>query len=133
MRLRYRRSGRRNAERGFTIIELCVVAAFIAVLATIVFLLFANLPARARIAQAQADARTLASAASLYVSHMGAVPPTLAALTSPATNFQGESAGPFIGAVPTPPAGWAVYVYSSSTSGTFSITTSGDNTTVTVP
>jgi type II secretory pathway pseudopilin PulG len=125
--------GRLSDERGFTIIELCIVATFITILATIAVALYANLQVRARIAQAQSDARTLGSSASMYISHMGAVPPTLTALTAPAVNAQGQTAGPFIGSVPTPPAGWAAYTYNSSTSGTFSISTSGDNTTVNIP
>ncbi len=125
--------GRLSDERGFTIIELCVVATFIAILATIAVMLYANLQVRARIAQAQSDARTLGSSASMYISHMGAVPPTLTALTAPAVNGLGETAGPFIGSVPAPPAGWVAYTYTSSTSGTFSISTSGDNTTVSIP
>jgi Tfp pilus assembly protein PilE len=118
---------------GFTLIELSIVAAFIMILSMIAVMMYANFHARARIAQAQADARTLASAASMYVSHMGAAPPTLAALTAPAVNLDGDSVGPFIASLPAPPAGWAAYAYTSSSTGTFSIATSGDNTTVVVP
>jgi predicted transcriptional regulator len=51
----------------------------------------------------------------------------------------GQTAGPFIGSVPTPPGGgsptWSAYTaaYSSSSDGTFSLTASGDGTTVIVP
>lgn len=129
MRLRYRRPG----QRGFTLIELVMVVALIAILTAIAVPLYADFLARARIAQAQADARTVASAVSAYVSHMGATPPALTNLTSPATNAEGQSAGPFMAGLPTPPVGWAAYAYTSSTAGTFSITTSGDSTTVSVP
>ena len=129
MRAEYRRSRR----RGFTLIELVIVVALIAILTAIAIPLYADFLARSRIAQAQADSRTLASAVSAYASHMGATPATLASLTAAATNPQGQSAGPFMAGLPTPPVGWVAYVYTSSTAGTFSITTSGDSTTVSVP
>ena len=133
MKRRCSEAGRLADQRGFTLIELSIVAAFIAILATISFLLYVNLQVRARVAQAQSDARSLASAATLYTAHVGAMPPSLTALTSPALNPDGESAGPFMASLPTPPTGWAAYAYTSSSAGTFSITTSGDNTTVIVP
>jgi hypothetical protein len=48
------------------------------------------------------------------------------------TNGQGQVAGPFIAAIPTPPSGWSTaYGYAATTaSGVFTITASGDGTTV---
>jgi Tfp pilus assembly protein PilE len=82
-----------------------IVVAIIGILAAIAIPVHANVQARARVAKAQADTRTLASAVALYTGHMGGMPGTLTALTAPAVKGMNQSAGPFMASVPTPPPG----------------------------
>jgi type IV pilus assembly protein PilA len=135
-RLRYGRERGLAGQRGFTLIELMIVVAIIGILAAIAIPLYGNIQSRARIGKAQADARTLVSAVSMYQMHMGSLPSGLADLNTQQTNDLGQVAGPFMPSTPSPPSGgnpaWSSYTY-TSTSGSFSVTASGDGVTVVAP
>jgi hypothetical protein len=105
-----------------------LITVLLALVLAILIPLYANVGSRARIAKADADVRALAKATSMYRDHMGRLPATLDELTRRATNSRAEAAGPFIDALPSPPAGYEPYRFEPRPDGTFTISSKGDHT-----
>jgi len=126
-----------STQRGFARAAL-IAAVFFGAVCAFAMWLNINWQRGAHIEGARDSAGKIYSAVMAYRAHMGALPADLTALTRPAVNRLNQRAGPFLDKVPAPPhaytgAPWSVYVYTSSTAGTFSITATGDGTTITVP
>lgn len=120
-RLGWRRWHRRPRHRITTGRELIL---WIIVIITTVGLaagLYGNPAQRPRSAKAQADARALVSAVSVYRLETGRLPDTLADLTRPVKAIDGREVGPFLLMVPASPSGWLPYRYEQHGDGTFSI------------
>ena len=122
-----------GTQRRVTLAELMIVAATLGILASIAIPLHVNAQARARIEQAQADLQMLALGVRKYTDHMGTLPGALTALTAQAKNGLNQSAGPFITFMPLTPWGGPYTYTPNAGAGTFSISASGDGTTITVP
>ena len=119
-------------KRGFSLLELLIVMFVITILSTISITIYHNVQSRSRIAKAQADTQTLASAVGAFQAHMGQMPLALAELNIAQTNISGQVAGPFMAADAIPPAGWT-YTYASGGPGGYTITATGDSTTIIRP
>ena len=135
---RCQRRARLRRSDGFTLIELLIVVAVIGILTAIGIATYTTMQQSARVAKAQADIRAIATAASHYLAHTGTIAPSINSLMVTVTNPMGQTAGPFLGAIPTPPVSgsptWSAYTYVPDVAGgTFPVTATGDGTTVVVP
>jgi hypothetical protein len=69
-----------------------------------------------------ADTRAIEGAIVAYASQTGHLPGSLEDLTRTGVNNAGVTVGPFLSAVPKPPAGSAPYRYEITTAGGFRVT-----------
>jgi hypothetical protein len=90
-----------------------------------------DLPA-AHAAKALGDAQAIAAAVKMYQTTFSALPDSLAALTLQ-TTVDGVTGGPFLRAIPAPPAGWSAYAYEKRADGSFAVTAAGEDGTVSAP
>src|SRR5437870_12687204 len=91
-----------TSQQFIPLLYLTIVVAIIGILAAIAIPLYANVQARARIAKAQADSRTLASAVSMYTAHMGVLPTRSEERRVGEAGSPQRAAGPFMEMIPTP-------------------------------
>ncbi|HET7875925.1 MAG TPA: hypothetical protein VFN71_10435 [Methylomirabilota bacterium] len=86
----------------------------------------------ARITSARANADVLVGAVRTYAATCGQLPDSLEALTTGAP-VGAAPCGPFLRTLPAVPQGWTAWAYDRRADGSFTITASGDSTTVRVP
>lgn len=117
-------------QNGLTFKEVIFVVAAIGLIAAIAIPHLRTIAQRAPQYRARADTVSLACAINRYAGHTGLRPAVLADLTAEVTDSRGQPAGPFLSAIPSPPAGWTGYTYSAKMEGTYTITSAGDGHTV---
>ena len=89
-----------------------VVVIVVGIMAFIAIPMYASVGSRARHSKATSDIRAISAAIAQYREHTGSSPATLADLTVAATNSQGQTAGPLLETLPTPPCcGRSQYTY----------------------
>jgi hypothetical protein len=90
-----------------------------------------DLPA-AHATKALGDVQAIAAAVKIYQTMFSALPDSLASLTLQ-TTVDGVTGGPFLRAIPAPPAGWSSYAYEKRADGSFAVTAAGEGRTVSAP
>jgi type IV pilus assembly protein PilA len=110
--------------KGFTLVELLVVVAIMALLLSLVFVLFSSARAKSRDAKREAEIKSLQTALGIYVTNSGVYP----VYTGPITGTDAMSSALLTsGAIPDIPkdpinSGNYVYTYDSTDGRTYTIT-----------
>jgi general secretion pathway protein G len=100
-----------RAQRGFTLVELMVVVAIVALLASIVIPNYVHARAQASVSQSEANLKQIATSLELYYADNQAYPATGAGTVTPA--LFGGSANPYLTATPTNALGRKEYEYAN--------------------
>lgn len=99
----------RSGQRGFTLLEIIIVVAIIAILSTVVAVNFMGEPEKARVARAKQDVSSLVSALQLYKLDNFSYPSTQQGLDALKTRPSGSPAAPnwkpYVSSLPTDPWG----------------------------
>ncbi len=98
-----------RAQRGFTLVELMVVVAIVALLASIVIPNYVHARAQASVSQSEANLKQIATSLELFYADNQAYPATGAGTVTPA--LFGGAANPYLTATPTNALGRKEYEY----------------------
>ena len=100
-----------RAERGFTLVELMVVVAIIALLAAIIIPNYVHARAQASVSQSEANIKQIATSLELYYADNQAYPPTAGGTVTPA--LFGGAVNPYLTATPTNALGRKEFAYAT--------------------
>lgn len=106
-----------NRERGFTLIELMIVVAIIAILAGVLIPNFVHARAQTATAACESNLRAIATAAELYFTDNQAYPATTATVDRTFGSANGAASGTYLNNTPIDPA--------ATTSGRYAFTNDG--------
>jgi general secretion pathway protein G len=101
----------RRAQRGFTLVELMVVVAIVALLAAIIIPNYVHARAQASVSQSEANLKQIATSLELYYADNQAYPATGAGTVTP--DLFGGAANPYLTATPTNALGRKEYLYAN--------------------
>ena len=104
-----------RSERGFTLVELMVVVAIIALLAAIIIPNYVHARAQAAVSQSEANMKQISTALELYYSDKQTYPPGSAAVTP---DLFGGAGNQYLASTPTNAQGHAEYSYTFATTPT---------------
>jgi general secretion pathway protein G len=109
-----------DGERGFTLVELMVVVAIIAILAGVLIPNFAHARAQAQTSACEANLQAIAEAAEVYYAATSTYPNSTNAIDT--TFGDGHTNGAYLNIVPVDPAGPGSYTFVNNGAGGYVIT-----------
>jgi prepilin-type N-terminal cleavage/methylation domain-containing protein len=103
----------KDGERGFTLVELMVVVAIIAILAAVLMPNFAHARAQAQTSACEANLQAIAEAAEVYYAANSAYPPSTTAVDN-TFGAAGGQPGEYLNVTPVDPAGPGSYTFTQT-------------------